>query len=858
MPEYIAGSAAVPVTPDLSGFQEEVKAKLAEVPDFALKVTADTAEARAQIDGLGTDSKATVTADADTAPAEAKLTALTKKPWTVKVKAVADKVSGKTGTLADLLNPVGIGAAAGVALGPSALGLGAGLAGIGAGFAAAAADAGAFGVIAKGMFTDVGDAQKKLTAAQAAYSKATTGAGQAAALKAEKAALDGLTPAERQLATELSALAAAWKQLQKAEQPAVGAAIAPWLKTATSGMSLLKPLVTDGAQAVELLGNEADHALQSPFWQKFSDTFGATGEEAIQVFGTAAGQVGDGLAHLFVAFAPDIDNLLPSVDKLSGAFDKWASSVTDQGLKDFLTKTFSPANVHALATDGKELASFVEQVAKASQDMSPLAFTGLGNVMTILGSLTPTEIEALTGLFLAIKTVGTISKGVSAVSGVVGTVKGLLGGAATTAETEAEGTAAGAAAGTSAATAFTSTFAAEVTAALPAVFTELGATGGAEAATAGAAWGTAAAAAFSTALGAEDAIELTGVLTGLGVEGDAEAALAGASMGTAFAGGFGESLAGIGAAVAAALPEAGGLALLGAGIAGAALGLAVGTGFNVGFGASGAKDAASGLMNDVKSSTAGASAWLQPAGQQAGQGFVTGFDSEAAAIKASVGQVKTWTQAAAAGSGTWIQPHGQQAGQGFATGFAGEHAAINSGAAQLKGWVTSAIPAPGSWLVNEGISVVQGFLNGLVSEAGSVYAEADNIANTVKAKIQSALGINSPAKVMIPLGSAVPEGLALGMDNGTSFVTDAGGRLAGATAASLAGLAATQSLSAMSALGIPSLAAVATLPGVGSPATGGAQLNLNVTGSPGGTLDRLFLDWLQEMNSRGQLTLTTG
>jgi hypothetical protein len=150
--------------------------------------------------------------------------------------------------------------------------------------------------------------------------------------------------------------------------------------------------------------------------------------------------------------------------------------------------------------------------------------------------------------------------------------------------------------------------------------------------------------------------------------------------------------------------------------------------------------------------------------------------------------------------------------------------------------------------VNAGISAAQGFLNGLVSEAGAIYNEAASIANSVKNTIQSALGINSPAKVMIPLGSAVPEGLAVGMEQGTAFVTDAGARLAGATAGSLAGLAQAQSLAA---LGVPSL------PGTGSPAVRGASLSLQVTGSPGGTLDRLFLDWLQEMNSRGQLTLTT-
>jgi hypothetical protein len=845
----------------MSGFQTEIKAKLDELePEFAK--AGDSAGAafadafKARTGDLGT----TVTADADTAPAEAKLDELTKKPRsvTIRVKEVADKVSGKTGTLGDLLNPVGLGAAAGVALGPSALGLGAGLAGIATGFATAAGDAGAFGIIAKGMFGDVTTAQQKLTAAQQAYSKATTASGQAKALADEKAALAGLTPAEQQLATELSGLSAAWKQLGQAEQPVVGKALAPWLQAALPGMKLLKPLISDGAQAIELLGNEADTALQSPFWAKFADTFGQTGEESLQVFGTAAGEVGDGLAHLFVTFAPDIDNLLPSVDKLSGAFDTWAKSVNDQGLNTFLTKTFSPANVAALKSDGADLANLLETAAKASQDMSPLAFDGISNVLDILGQLTPAEIEALTGLFLAIKTVGTIGKVVSGVSSVVGTVKGLLGGAATTAEAETEGAAAGGAAGTAAATSFGSTFAAEVNAALPGIFTEIGAAGSAEAGTAGTAMGTAAATAFSVAFGAEDALELGAAFTAVGAAGAAEAGIAGAAMGAAAATAFGAAFAAEAGGELSGAIAVGLFATAAAAVAGAALGAAAGTGFTVAFGATGAGSVVSGLATDVKNGAADAKAWLTPAGEQTVQGYVTGFKSQQGSVSALGPELKGWVQAGAAGSNTWISPHGQQAAQGFATGFAAEHALINSGAAALKGWVTSALPAPLSWLENAGVSVIQGFLNGLVSEAGSVYAEADSIANTVKSKIESALGINSPAKEMIPVGSAVPEGMALGMDNGTGFVTDAGGRLADATAASLAGLASGRSRAALSALGIPSIGALPSLPGTGSAAAGGASLTLNVTGSPGGTLDRLFLDWLQEMNSRGQLTLTTG
>ncbi|HEY1854639.1 MAG TPA: hypothetical protein VGG40_08630, partial [Solirubrobacterales bacterium] len=503
---------------------------------------------------------------------------------------------------------------------------------------------------------------------------ATTDAGRASALKAEQTALAGLTPSEKELATQLTAVSAGWKSFELAEQPVVEGALTPWLQTVTSNMGLLKPLVDDGANAIQALGSQAQTALQNPFWDKFSATFGQTGEDALTDFGEAAGSIGDGLAHLFVTFAPDIDKLLSDIPTLAGDFDTWAKGVKAGGLEDFFSKVFSPSNVKTLESDGKDLENLLENAAKASQDMSPLAFDGVSNVLDILGSLSPGEIEALTGLFLAIKTIGTISKGVSAVTGVVNQVKGLLGGASTTAEETAEGTAAGTAAGTSAATAFTTAFSEGVTAGLAEAFGTIEGEGTAEATTAGTSWGGEAAGAFSTALtgtdslglaaafvtiggegtagaaaagtawggeaaagftgglGGGEALGLAGVFGGIEAEGLPLANAAGISLGGSLAAGFGEGIAGAAAGVLGELGIGTGLvAVLAAGAAGLALGTAVGAGFNLGLGATSVADATGKLASGVQAASAQASTWLQPAGQQTGQGFLNGFNSEQAA-----------------------------------------------------------------------------------------------------------------------------------------------------------------------------------------------------------------------------------
>lgn len=862
---YQAGSAQVSITPDFrdfhsqiaeeldtldaqfaeagdksgksfaDSFQAQLKGSFADLPNATVKADADTTALDTELEEATRGRKATVTADADTKPADAQLRALTSKPWTVRVQAVADKVSGKTGTLADLANPVGLGALGGVALGPQAVGAALGIAGIGAGFAAAAADAGAFGVIAKGMFSDVTDAQKKLTTATDAYNKATTDKARAKALADEKAALAGLTPAEKDLATQLSGLKTAWSDLSKAEQPVVGGALTPWLQTATSGMKLLKPLIDDGAGAVQLLGSEAKTALADPFWGQFFNTLGVTGQIALTDFGNAAGHVGDGLAHLFVTFAPDIARVLPLVDKAATSFDHWASSVTSGGLENFFTKVFSPANLAELSKDGKSLESLVTNIAKASSDMGPLAFDGVSNVLTVLGSLPPGVIEAATGLFLAIKTAGTISKGISAVTGVIGTVKGLLGGAATTAETAAEGTTAGTAGGTAAATAFTGAFSTELNLALPTAFVSVGTSIATAADGAGTVWGTAAATTFGTAFATEDTLGLTAAFTELGTAGAVEANAAGAALGAAVAAGFGEGVAGAAVSLASALGlESGAIALAAAALAGGALGAAVGLGFMTGLGATGASDAVGKLSSSVQSGAAAANTWLQPAGQQAGQGFISGLNSQAAAAQAAAAALKNDVSSGTNGSQAWLPPAGQQTVKGFNDGFSSLHSEVNSTAAQLKTWITDTLPSNslGAMLGPAGVSVVQGFANGIISATGLIKDAISYVTSLIPSTVSSLLGINSPAKVMIPLGSAVPEGVGVGMLGGAHFITSAGGQLADVTAQSLAGIAAGQSSAALSALGVPSIGASPRLPGVGSPLSGAPlQLELSWAGT---------------------------
>lgn len=80
-----------------------------------------------------------------------------------------------------------------------------------------------------------------------------------------------------------------------------------------------------------------------------------------------------------------------------------------------------------------------------------------------------------------------------------------------------------------------------------------------------------------------------------------------------------------------------------------------------------------------------------------------------------------------------------------------------------------------------GVNVVQGFIDGMLAKYVDAVRAAHALAVGVKDEVNSTLRINSPAKVMIPSGEAVCEGLALGMLRATSTVTDASEKLANET-----------------------------------------------------------------------------
>jgi hypothetical protein len=702
---YQAGTAYTQVLPDFRGFHKKI-AEALDKEEATFERFGDTAGKRFVAGfserlraGFERLPHASIKADADTRRADEKLDRAARNRKSTILVAVKTVGKGSKDLLGSRLTQ---GILGGAALGPTALGLGALGAGAGLAGGAALGGAGLFGILAKSEVKQIQDAQKAITAAQKRYAAAqakvaaaTTPKGRAAALAAEAKAAKALaqanaqlTPAERTLGGEITTLTGAWAKLGKAEAPVIASALSPWVKTATGGLSLLKPIVDDVGGALQFLGDEASVAEKSPFWKRFSSTFGQTAGIGLIGFGHALGHVADGFAHLFVEFSPDIQKIPALADKAAGSFDRWASSVHRGGLDKFLSQVFAKRNLDTLKGDAENIGKLVGNIAAATGQISPAAFLGLSKVLEILSKLSPGQIEAVAALYAVTKIAGgagniakLIGGGASFLGGLLGIGKkaaGSIPGGGGSVPPITGGPAAGEAAGTEAGVAFAAGFGEAVVAGLPEAFALIGTEAAAEAAAGG------------EALGAE--------------------------AGTAFVTGFGASA---GAEFAASIGEIIAAAAIGAGIAGFAVGGAAGAGIAGGFLVSGflIRRAVGKVSGWVRGAIGDTGSWLRGAGARAADGFAAGYLSQAGAVRGASGRTRGWVQGGVGDTHGWLFGAGSGIIGGLLRG-------IQSGIPAVEGllnWLGNHIP---QWkgplpydrqlLVPNGIAVMSGFNEGLM------------------------------------------------------------------------------------------------------------------------------------------------
>lgn len=780
----------------VNGFSERLRAGFEKLPKPVIKPDADTAKVNRKLDDAARDRKSTILVD---------------------VKQVGKNAGGLLGGLAR--SPVAWGALGAAALGPQALGLGAAGAGLGVAAGASAVGLGAFALLAKSEVSKVQASAKALATAEAAFGKATTSKQRTAALQAEAAAVKGLSPAERQLGMELTGLTSAWSGLGKAEAPVIATALAPWVSAATRGIGLLRPLVSDTGSAIGFLGQEADQAFKSPFWTVFSNSLGSAAEAGVYGFGDALGHVGDGLAHLFVDFEPDIEKLPGLIDGWSKSFDRWAQSYNKSGFEKFINGALSKSNMATLKGDLGSVATILGNVGKATASFSPSAFTGLSNVLSILAKLSPGQIEAIAAIYAYSKLTAGTSLGPGSLLGGLGGKKG----AATTAEKTAAADAGKTAAKDSRIKGLGSSALGAVTA-VPLVE---GTLTGIPSGSGGKNWldnpfGTTSASGWNNfGQAGRNAKNWTVNDTGnWATTGWSEAYthfqrdFAGkitswftSSLPHAFTSGvpayiwspsyenFQRDFAGpITAWFSNSLPH-----FFTAGIP---MGWSQSYQF---FQRDFAGKITAWFTNSLPHAFDVTRHTLAVAGDNMGHWLGQGWDASGGWLVTQFGHAGSWAVRALSGAGGWLAGRGESAASGLASGWNRGRGSVTGAVGRAYGWVTGAFRGAGGWLTGAGEAIMGGFLGGLESAWHPVQSFVGGIAGWI-AKNKGPLSYD--AQLLTPHGEAVMGSFYSGLLRGYGPVQSL-----------ISGIA-------------PSIAGPASLPGVGRPASGGALgLQLSWAGS---------------------------
>lgn len=77
-----------------------------------------------------------------------------------------------------------------------------------------------------------------------------------------------------------------------------------------------------------------------------------------------------------------------------------------------------------------------------------------------------------------------------------------------------------------------------------------------------------------------------------------------------------------------------------------------------------------------------------------------------------------------------------------------------------------------------GVNIIQGLISGVQAKFGALKATITNMGDSVSGWFKSKLGINSPSKVFTKLGGGIPEGTALGIEQGTPLALKASSEMA--------------------------------------------------------------------------------
>lgn len=194
-------------------------------------------------------------------------------------------------------------------------------------------------------------------------------------LDALRLKLQELGPAGQNFVFFLESLKPKLDQLQATAQAGFLPGLQSGIEQVSRSFPAVNALVGDLATTLGGLADEAGHALESPFWQGFLETFSQHASAELSKFAEGIGNVTTGLAGMFEAFLPVSSDFTSELLQMSQSFSDWGQNLSqNQGFQDFVTyiRDNGPHAAEALAAIAQAFISIIKAGAPVGSIVLPI------------------------------------------------------------------------------------------------------------------------------------------------------------------------------------------------------------------------------------------------------------------------------------------------------------------------------------------------------------------------------------------------------------------------------------------------------------------------------------------------------
>ncbi len=187
------------------------------------------------------------------------------------------------------------------------------------------------------------------------------------------------------------------------------------------------------------------------------------------------------------------------------------------------------------------------------------------------------------------------------------------------------------------------------------------------------------------------------------------------------------------------------------------------------------------LPEEVHQSVSAACSRMQSAIEKAGPGLYSAAKKDGQSIVGGIDDALGGSSQSGGMAGA-----GKRAVSGLRNGLeSGRTSAVSTIGGIMRGMLSA---AKGVDFSGVGRGVIGGILSGLNQRKSSLLATAGSVAAGVANTIRNALKVNSPSKVMIPVGESITEGMELGLTRGSHALYETASAISEDTAAALSGI----------------------------------------------------------------------